>query len=179
MPGRKLTVIVNALVLSVSLFADGIEGPGEKAIIHDCPSMAAKPEQSWVSNQNNLFMATQFIGDAESRSATGTNGPFLWGLMGFGLTVVPGVVGLTIGGQACQKYERIDKVLTYGTIGSLIGAGVSLTASLVFSQGHDVLTPTFYGTLVGFGTLAIIAVAMYPEILVIFAAALLGPILSK
>lgn len=166
MPIRKLAVMINALVLSASLSAQGIEGPGDKAIVHDYQSMGAEPERPLVADQSNLFMATQFIGYAESKTATGANQGFLWGLMGFGLTVVPGVVGLAIGGQGGQEFERIPKVLTYGTIGSLIGAGVSLTSSLVFSfsQGQDVFTPTSYGILVGFGTLTIVAVAMYPEI---------------
>jgi hypothetical protein len=166
MPGRKLTVIVCALFLSVALFADGIQCPETKTIIRHCPSMGAKPEQPWVSNQSNLFMATQFIGNAEPKTSTGTNEPFLWGLLGFGLTVVPGVVGLGIGGHGGQEYERVPKALDYGTIGSLIGAGISLTSSVIFSfsQGHDVFTPTFYGTLVGLGTVTIVALAMYPEI---------------
>jgi hypothetical protein len=166
MRSKKLAVMLNALVLSVSIFADGIEGLEQKAITCDSLSLAGKSEQSWISTQNNLLMAPRFIVDAESSNVTGTNESFLWGLMGFGLTVVPGVVCLVIGGQGGQEFERIPKVLSYGLTGFLIGAGVSLTSSLVFSfsQGRDVFTPTYYGILVGLGTLTIVTVAMYPEI---------------
>ena len=91
------------------------------------------------------------------------NKAFLWGLAGFTLTLVPGVIGLSVGGQEGDISQAID----YGLVGSSIGAGVSLITSLVFSLKGDLFEntkPTYYGVLFGFGTLVLVAVAIYPEI---------------
>lgn len=179
MPTRMLTVIASALVLSASLFADGIESPEAKAIMQKCLSPAAEPEGPWLYNQNSLFFAAQFTGDAESTTTSSRNERFLWGLRGYGLTLVPGVVGLVIGDQGGQRDESIQKSLSYGTVGALLGAGSSLILSLVASKHELYLGPTFIGDLLGLGTLSIVAVAMYPEILAaLIAVFVVLPVLS-
>ena len=91
---------------------------------------------------------------------------FLWGLAGFAITFVPGLVGLIVGRQEGE----MPKALEYGLIGSSVGAGVSLTTSLLFSLDYDMhgfsenVKPAFFGVLIGFGALVVTTVVIYPEL---------------
>jgi hypothetical protein len=82
MPIKMLIVIANALIFSVSLFADCVESPEVKAIMQKCPSLDAVPEGLWLYDQNSLFSAIQLAGDGESIKTSVSNEPLLWGLTG-------------------------------------------------------------------------------------------------
>ncbi len=104
---KLLTVIASVFVFSASLFAEGIESSEAKAIEQECLPPAAEQKGSLTCNQSGLSVAAEFIGDVESKTAAGSNEGFLWGLRGFGLTFVPGLVGLLIGSIGDVREERI------------------------------------------------------------------------
>ena len=165
---RIMIVVANALVLSASIFSDPIEYLQAKMSIQGCQLTAPVLEGMWLFNENSLFSAAQLAGDQEPIKTYGNNEPFLWGLRGFALTFIPGVVGIAIGSvQGGARDEQIGNSLGYGTVGALAGAGSSLVLSLIASRQVLYLGPTFIGDLVGLGTLSLVAVAIYPEIVAI------------
>ena len=162
---RIMIVVANVLVFSASLFSDPIECPQKKMSIQGCQLTAAVSEGMWIFSKNSLFSAAQLPGDQGPIKTDGNNEPFLWGLRGFALTFLPGLVGIVIGSvQGGETDEQIGNSLGYGTVGALAGSGSSLVLSLIASRQVLYLEPTFTGDLVGLGTLSLVAVAIYPEI---------------
>jgi len=109
---------------------------------------------------------------APEKPNTSISKEFLWGIAGFTLTFLPGIIGIGVGGQ----HGEIAEAIKFGLIGLGIGAGVSLTTSLLFSPGQlfENVKPTYTGVLVGFGTLVVVTVAIYPELI---AALIILPVL--
>jgi hypothetical protein len=106
------------------------------------------------------------VSEVAEKPETRIDKGFLWGLTGFTLTFIPGLVGLIVGAQEGEMIKAIE----YGLIGSSIGAGVSLTTSLLFSLDYDMhgfsenVKPAFFGFLIGFGALVVTTVVIYPEL---------------
>jgi hypothetical protein len=118
-----------------------------------------------------------FTSDPESpelgESQTVKDRSFLWGLAGFVLTTAPGAIGLGVSAQSAPDFTDAATPLGRTVAAAAIGAGVSLFAALIRTGSPNVyqhlgfkyVKSTFYGDLVGFGTLSLAAMAIYPEIL--------------
>jgi hypothetical protein len=122
-------------------------------------------EGQGIRDTSNLLDTLQVKSSVEPETGRSSQ-QFLWGIGGFGITLVSGVVGIVLGGQGGTESDRAFSIVGYGIAGCFIGAAVSLSTAAIFSisTSSDVNKPTFWGTVIGWAIVPIIAMAMYPQI---------------
>jgi hypothetical protein len=122
-------------------------------------------EGQGIRNTSNLLDTLQVTSSVEPETGLSSQ-QFLWGIGGFVITLGSGVVGIVLGDQAGTMSDRAFSIVGYGIAGCVIGAAVSLSTAAIFSisTSSDVKKPTFWGTVIGWAFVPLVAMSMYPQI---------------
>ncbi len=166
MSGRKLAAILwGVLVLSVPLFAGGIECPAQRAINCSRWAIVATLEPN-IRSEGNPFAESSFqLSDAGApNTAARPDERLLWGLAGFGLTFCPGIIGIALAGQGGDRTAWAQNTATYGSVGCLLGLSAALGIALASSSAH--WNPIWYGAVAGCCGCLAVGISQYPEIAV-------------